>query len=45
MAKKASTKVHKTTQLRCVDCDYYHLNDPDYPDNCEYPDYPPCNYE
>ncbi len=36
---------NKNSQLRCEDCDYYHQNDPDYPDNCEYPDYPPCNYE
>lgn len=27
----------------CEDCEYYHLNDPDYPDNCEHPDCPPCN--
>lgn len=32
----------KITQKRCVDCDYYHQNDPDYPENCEYPDCPPC---
>lgn len=27
----------------CEDCEWYHQNDPDYPDNCEYPDSPPCN--
>lgn len=27
----------------CEDCEWYHKNDPDYPDNCEYPDSPPCN--
>jgi hypothetical protein len=27
------------------DCEFYHQNDPDYPDNCEYPDNPPCYYE
>lgn len=28
--------------MDCKDCEYYHYNDPDYPDNCEYPDCPPC---
>ena len=31
-----------TKQVACKDCEYYHYNDPDYPDNCEYPDFPPC---
>ena len=29
----------------CHSCEYFHENDPDYPDNCEYPDNPPCNTE
>lgn len=28
--------------MDCEGCVYYHQNDPDYPDNCEYPDCPPC---
>ena len=28
---------------KCEECEFYHQNDPDYPDNCEYPDNPPCN--
>ncbi len=31
--------------MKCEDCEFYHHNDPDYPDNCEYPDSPPCNEE
>lgn len=26
-----------------INCPYYHRNDPDFPENCEYPDAPPCN--
>lgn len=32
-----------TNAWKCTECEYYHQNDPDYPDNCEYPDFPPCN--
>lgn len=26
----------------CGNCEWFHENDSDYPDNCEYPDCPPC---
>lgn len=28
--------------LSCEECEWFHVNDPEYPDNCEYPDCPPC---
>lgn len=45
MPKNPSTMEHDSKKFGCEDCFYYHQNDPDYPDNCEYPDNPPCNEE
>lgn len=29
----------------CEECIFFHWNNPDYPDGCEYVDCPPCNEE
>lgn len=30
-------------EMECDECEFFHQNDPDYPNNCEFPDNPPCD--